>query len=87
MKKNRKNENVKEIENLTKQVYFKNLSDINFKFDLIRNTIHNLVFLYERVSDDFDFKNVKKNNDQLINKIDDINLILVEIINKFDIKF
>lgn len=87
MKKNRKNENVKEIENLTKQVYFKNLSDINFKFDLIRNTIHNLVSLYERVSDDFDFKNVKKNNDQLINKIDDINLILVEIINKFDIKF
>lgn len=87
MKKNRKNENVKEIENLTKQVYFKNLSDINFKFDLIRNTIHNLVSLYERVSDDFDFKNVKKNNDQLINKIDDINFILVEIINKFDIKF
>lgn len=87
MKKNKKNEVIEKDENITKQIYFKNLSDINFKLDLVRNTIHNIISLYDKVSTEFNFNKVKKNNDDLINKIDDINLILVEIINKFDIKF
>lgn len=88
MRKSKKNEiNITENKNLTKQIYFKNLSDINFKFDLVRNTIHNLISLYEKVSDDFNFKDVEENNKDLISKIDEINFILVEIINKFDLKF
>lgn len=87
MKKSKKNEIVEKDENITKQIYFRNLSDINFKLDLLRNTIHNLVSLYDRVPNEFNFKIVKKNNNELINKIDDMNLILIEIINKFDIKF
>lgn len=87
MKKNKRNDIIENDENITKQIYFRNLSDINFKFDLVRNTIHNIISLYDRLPTEFDFKAVKKNNNELINKIDDINLILVEIINKFDIKF
>lgn len=87
MKKNKKNEFIQKDENITKQIYFKNLSDINFKLDLVRNTIHNIISLYDRVPTEFNFKIVEKSNKDLISKIDDINLILVELINKFDIKF
>ena len=87
MRKNKKNEVIEKDENITKHIYFRNLSDINFKLDLVRNTIHNIISLFDRIPTEFDFNAVKKNNNELINKIDDINLILLEIINKFDIKF
>lgn len=85
--KNIKNEKITKDEKLenTKFKYFRELQDINYKFDFIRMTINNLINLFDKVDKDYSFN--FKTNTKLNSIISDINSLLDDLIKNFNFKF
>lgn len=67
-----------------KQEFFKLMSDYNFKFDLIRNILHNLITCYTSVSVDLNYIKLTeklKKMDVLINDTNDLLSVLIKDLN------
>lgn len=70
-----------------KQEFFKLMSDYNFKFDLIRNILHNLISCYASVSVDLNYIKLTSNIKKMDVLINDTNDLLAALIKDLNLKF